>query len=181
MLSNVMERSEAVRAICTWAYEGAVPSRAKLLREGEDAKADAAIAFEFWRSRGGEGLTQDWSLGNFETWVRHIYNDGVRLYGDVYYQAYGVEFERGALEDMLPPHLKPAKSKRGRPMAYDWPSAVEEVRDQIERKVLKPMSQADVERALMTALGQRDKYPAKSTFQRYAEPIWQDYGPTHNV
>ncbi|MBN9506608.1 MAG: hypothetical protein J0I69_11330 [Altererythrobacter sp.] len=189
VLASGIERSEAAKMIKTWASKGLVPARAKLIWKKQqwrepDVSTDAPLPEYFWNSRtptrqlesGVKRIEEDWTLGNFESWVHeHYVSNGGRAYREVLYQAFGVEFECSDLVALLPPHLKPKQSKRGRPPKYDWPAIEAAVLEQIGTGTSKPEILADVERAFAEAFGGLDKPPAESTIREHAATVWAKY------
>jgi hypothetical protein len=193
LLAGKMERFRAARQIKDWAGKGLIPAQAKLLWKKRpwqepEVSTDCPLPDYFWNPRSPTSrleadvrrIDEDWSLGNFEYWVRETHqSDGGQRYREALYQAFGVEFDRGNLLELLPPHLIPKQSKRGRPPKYAWPSVEAKVLEGFKRDHPKPESLADVERALANALRDLDAYPVESTIRRHAVTVWEGYQKAH--
>jgi hypothetical protein len=74
------------------------------IAEADDVKVPA----DFWWARGEQALTQNWSTGDFETWIKER----------VHYKAYGVKFLRSDIMSMVPPdalkRTADTQAKRGK-------------------------------------------------------------------
>jgi predicted nucleotide-binding protein len=92
LLQPAMGYSAATRAICVRAHGGMVRARAEQFVTGDRSGENIAIPRQFWWARGGEALTQNWQVGDFETWIDH----------KVHLQAFGVSFLRSDIEKMIP-------------------------------------------------------------------------------
>jgi hypothetical protein len=109
-------------AIATRAYAGLLRSNAALLIYKEERLKDQNVPHTFWWAKGYEALTQNWELGDFETWIDKR----------IHIQAFGVRFLRADLDLMLAPvsqATKPAAAAEavGRPMSALWPEWVAEL------------------------------------------------------
>ncbi len=110
-------------AIATRANAGLLRSNAALLIYKEERLKDQNIPYTFWWARGYEALTQNWELGDFETWI----DRKMRV------QAFGVRFHRADLDEMLGFASHAAKptvatsEAGGRPMSTLWPEWVAEL------------------------------------------------------
>ena len=92
LVSDASNPFAAPRAICSRAHAGLVAARARLLVIGGKEASDAEVPKEFWWARGEVALDQNWTTGDFETWYDR----------QVHCLAYGVEFLRIHIEEMLP-------------------------------------------------------------------------------
>lgn len=74
--------------LCERAHAGLVRTRAALLVMGDARRDDVRLNKSFWWAEGQEALEQNWSTGDFSTWLNQ----------KVHVQAFGVTF---ALSDVL--------------------------------------------------------------------------------
>lgn len=104
----------AILAICRRAHSGLVRSQAKLLIVGKQRHENATVPDGFWWAEGHEALDQDWTTGDFATWIEQ----------KTHLQAFGVEFDFVGLRDLLKPEIA-ASAARQLSVAYDgaWLSA----------------------------------------------------------
>jgi Predicted nucleotide-binding protein containing TIR-like domain len=84
------------RAICKRAHAQLIKARAKRFIHGGRASDDTEIPASFWWAEGESALTQNWTTGDFDTWV----NNGV-----LHLEAFGVEFLCSDVEAMRPPSV----------------------------------------------------------------------------
>lgn len=83
------------RTICQRAYAGLIRARAeRFVRNGQPAD-NVEIPREFWWAKGEHALTQNWTTGDFDTWID----------SRIHLEAFGVTFLRSDIE-----RLKPAKT-----------------------------------------------------------------------
>jgi hypothetical protein len=82
----------AAEAICSRAFDELIKARAKRLVWGHLIRQDGEIPTAFWWARGRGALKQNWTTGDFETWIDQ----------KLHCRAYGVEFLRDDIEAMLP-------------------------------------------------------------------------------
>jgi hypothetical protein len=78
--------------ICSRANDGMIECRARRLIIRDKIIDDANVPADFWWARGGAALDQNWSVGDFSTWID----------GKYHLRAYGVKFKRSDIEAMLP-------------------------------------------------------------------------------
>lgn len=57
--------------ICERAHAGLIRAKAKTLIVGGDARSNAEIGKGFWWAKGREALEQNWTTGDFSTWIDH--------------------------------------------------------------------------------------------------------------
>lgn len=82
----------ATLAICARAHAGLLKSKAALLIVGEDRRAEQALVpSDFWWAEGHQALEQDWSLGDFATWIDQ----------KIHLRAFGVRFDFDDLRMLL--------------------------------------------------------------------------------
>ena len=128
------------------------------------------IPLWFWRDFIKSSGGQDWSLNK-------VQGEGRREGRWIKIDLQGVYFHRSGLRNLgLESVDEPAKAraKSGRKPSYDWPSACLAIFGDIHRGDLKPESQADVERALISHLTVEGKEPSESTVRPYAKKIWEE-------
>ena len=90
----------AQRTICERAHDKLISARAfRLVIEDHSFRPvrravlnDTEVPPEFWWARGHEALKQNWSTGDFETWIGE----------EKQYRAYGVTFLRSSIMSMVP-------------------------------------------------------------------------------
>jgi nucleoside phosphorylase len=82
----------AQMTICKRAHNGLIRARAERYMVVQQASDNYEVPKEFWWAEGGTALEQNWTTGDFETWIRQQ----IRL------QAFGVSFLRGDIEKMIP-------------------------------------------------------------------------------
>jgi hypothetical protein len=104
----------AQQTICKRAHGGMIRARGEKFMVGDRAKNNFDIPAEFWWAEGGHALEQDWSAGDFSTFIDR---------GQVYLRAFGVSFLRADVEKMIPPDL-------GDPSASATDASIE---DEIQR------------------------------------------------
>ena len=82
----------AARTICKRARVGLIKARAaRFIRDGRTTD-NVDVPDEFWWAEGEAALTQNWTSGDFDTWIDH----SIRL------QAFGVTFRRSDIERSKP-------------------------------------------------------------------------------
>lgn len=118
-------------AICERAHAGVLKSKAKLYIGPNQRAEDAPIPAEFWWAEGHEALEQDWSRGDFSTWI----DDSYQL------KAFGVDFDFIGIREMLTPQCAAAAARElsvvGNPQ---WISAKEARTFLWDRLKLNPTS-----------------------------------------
>ena len=78
--------------ICERAQAGLIAAKAERMIWGERDQRDRTIDQRFWWARGGEVLAQNWTTGDFATWI----DDTVQA------KAFGVSFDFTALSELVP-------------------------------------------------------------------------------
>ena len=99
----------ARKAICSRAHVGLVHSRARRLVVGDEQRDRCDVPQKFWWAEGEAALTQNWATGDFETWIDHR----------VHCLAYGVEFLRADIEEMVPGKARGRAFKDSPPGNYE--------------------------------------------------------------
>lgn len=105
-LSVVAEHSEsegaARMALCGRASAGLLSARARLLTIGNDRHEHGFVPAKLWWARGHEALQQDWTVGDFTTWIDNRDE----------WRAYGVTFDLSGICEMLPAPTRPIVARR---------------------------------------------------------------------
>jgi hypothetical protein len=78
------------------AHAGLVRTWAQLVVADSRPSHDVEIPPDFWWAEGQAALTQNWAIGDFETWIDQKF----------LVQAFGVKFHRDGLQKMLPDSMK---------------------------------------------------------------------------
>jgi hypothetical protein len=90
-----MKHLPGTRTICKRAHAGMIKARAeRFIRDGQSAD-NINIPFEFWWAEGEAALQQNWTTGDFDTWIDHR----------IHLQAFGVTFCRSDIERSKPAPL----------------------------------------------------------------------------
>lgn len=76
------------RAICKRAHAGLIQARAKRFMKDSQSVDNVEVPSQFWWAEGEEALEQNWTTGDFETWIDRRYH----------LRAFGVEFRRSDIE-----------------------------------------------------------------------------------
>lgn len=80
------------RAICKRAHAGLLKARAqRFIRDGKPTD-DVDIPVELWWAEGGAALHQNWTTGDFDTWIDQR----------IHLQTFGVTFRRSDIERLKP-------------------------------------------------------------------------------
>jgi hypothetical protein len=128
------------------------------------------VPAEFWWARGKPALKQNWTAGDFETWIRET----------IHLRAYGVRFLRSEIMQIIPADLPaepplalaPDAKRGGRPPADWWDDLLIEVCFQHFRGELQPKTQADIARAMQEWITERGFEAADSTIRIRARKVW---------
>jgi predicted nucleotide-binding protein len=80
-------------AICERAHSGLIRARATRFMVDDKVSDNCDVQKKFWHAEGHAALTQDWTTGDFETWVER---------GEVRLRAFGVSFLLAGIEKMVP-------------------------------------------------------------------------------
>jgi hypothetical protein len=79
--------------ICKRAHAGLIQARAERFIHDRKVFDNVDIPAKFWWAEGGAALNQNWTIGDFDTWVCH---------GTIHLQAFGVTFRRSDTERLRP-------------------------------------------------------------------------------
>jgi hypothetical protein len=185
---------EARLTICKRAHSGMVRARAQRFIMDSRATDNIEIPKIFWWAEGHQSLNQNWTAGDFDTWL-----DSSKLTGNlhlsggkVHLEAFNVSFLRADIETLLPaatpapaevpaaPAAAPAvdlvqstPSKGGRYPAEFWDDLWVEIARQLYEGDLKPKKQVDIEKAMMDWLAVRGITPGATTIRERASKLWQ--------
>jgi hypothetical protein len=80
------------RTICKRAHVGLIKARAERFISDDQSQDNVDIPTEFWWAQGGAALHQNWTTGDFDTWIDHR----------IHLQAFGVTFRRSDIEGAKP-------------------------------------------------------------------------------
>lgn len=97
----------AAETICNRAHDGIIFAKAQTLIIGDKRAEDIEVPAEFWWAGGKAALTQNWSTGDFETWIDRT----------IHCRAYGVTFLERDIAAMVPPGrvtaIRPNRARQG--------------------------------------------------------------------
>jgi hypothetical protein len=101
-------------AICKRAHAGLIRARAEHFMIDDRSAGAQEILSAFWWAEGGASLEQNWTSGDFGTWVNR---------GNTRVRAFGVSFSRADIEKLIP--AQPAASQApqadsGHDRAVEW-------------------------------------------------------------
>ncbi|WP_454641589.1 DUF2513 domain-containing protein [Bradyrhizobium liaoningense] len=167
----------AKMTICERAHAGLIRARAEKFIVDNKPEGECEIPAEFWWAEGHEALEQNWTAGDFGTWLRQR----TRL------RAFGVSFLRSDVEKIIPAgalvstESRPlgvqgapaAPAKGGRYPAEFWDDLWVEIGRQLYEGDLKPKKQVDIEGAMMDWLASRGETPGVTTIRERARKLWQ--------
>jgi hypothetical protein len=173
----------AQMTICKRAHGGLIRARAErfmidgveqIMRDENRTVINFDIRKEFWWAEGNAALTQNWPVGDFDTWVER---------GEVHLQAFGVSFLRADIEKIIPADKRapaepvPAPSipnvpVGGRPPAEFWDDLWVEICGQIYTGRLVPKRQGDIQKAMQQWCSDHGHSDAASTLRPRASKLW---------
>lgn len=106
------------------AHVGLIRTHADLFIAGAEQRANFEVPKAFWWAEGKVALEQNWTTGDFETWIE----------GRARLQAFGVKFHKQGVLEMLPRAARAVSEPpplqvqtRGRPRSEAWPQWVAEL------------------------------------------------------
>lgn len=174
LLKQTMNRAEAIRTICSRANDGLARARAeRFIREhrSDSHSADnVEIPKEFWWAHGEAALDQNWSTGDFETWIDQT----------IHLRAYGVSFLRSDIEKMVPqnaipshppPPAQSSNSFGGRPPATWWEDCLIDMCFKYYNGSLAHETQADIIRAMQDWIMDKGFNVTESTIKVRAKKL----------
>ncbi len=169
LVSAAIGSYRARRAICSRAHDGLIEARAARLVLNDRSMDNANVSRQFWWAKGEAALEQNWSTGDFATWIDHKYH----------LRAYGVSFSRHGIEALIAPavasrgtSLEPPVQAGGRPPAAFWDDLWIEMCRQLWAGELQPKRQADIEAAMMNWVVTHGHNPGESTIRPRARKLW---------
>ena len=115
----------------------------------------------------------DWVLGDF------AYSSGYNEHCasgrafDVYFDTNGIPGASHSAEAVNAANAE--QNRPGRPLHYDWPKTVLAIFGLIYRGDLKPGNQAEIERAIIDHLSDKNGGPSESTVRPFAKLVWEEY------
>jgi hypothetical protein len=165
----------AQMTICKRAHSGLVRSRAEQFMMDEAVRNNFEIPKGFWWAEGNSTLTQNWTTGDFDTWIDR---------GEVHLRAFGVSFLRADIEKMIPASKAethafavsagaPSPAKGGRPKADWWEDLWIEICRQLYLGDLQPKTQADIERAMLQWVSDRNETVGETIVRTRASKLWK--------
>jgi hypothetical protein len=181
LLKPALGEYNAMHTIVERANDGIIRSRAaRFVLKHPDKKAQVEKDFEvpsdFWWARGNTALKQNWTAGDFETWINQT----------IHLRAYGVRFLRSEITQIIPadlpiepspapvPSAAPvAVGKGGRPKADWWEDLWIEIRRQLYGGELIPKTQADIERAMQQWISDNGHAAGDTTVRDRASKLWR--------
>lgn len=167
--------SRAAISLATRAYAGLLRTWAEHLTVGDKKWDRVEIPESFWWANGHEALTQNWEIGDFETYLDQ----------SVHVTAFGVRFHRGDLQRMLPNttfdqtqtkvHVEEVASS-GRRMSELWPEWVAELVHEIHEHGLPPGMGSQGQNHLIDAVANRlaergSNGPSRTTVQPVVKAV----------
>jgi hypothetical protein len=167
MLRFTLGHGAATRVICERANDGMIRARADRFIRDKKSIDNAEIPPEFWWARGEAALEQNWTTGDFETWIDQKHH----------LRAYGVHFRTEDVKRMIPklePSEAPASDRVVRldHNSPDYEKAVVEF-EKLEEAVRGSDDYDDEEdkQQQVVEIGAARKLSALS--QDQAEPLWR--------
>jgi len=170
-----MKQLPGTRTICNRAHAGLIKARAtRFIRAGKSAD-NVDVPAEFWWAKGGEALSQNWTTGDFDTWIDHR----------IHLQAFGVTFRRSDIEQLKAapgvenapaPVSMPARATGGRPKASWSDDLWIEMCRQLYEGDLQPKKQGDVTKAMMDWLTERGEDFSETSVKDRARKLWAVIG-----
>jgi hypothetical protein len=170
----------AKMTICKRAHNGMIRARARRFIMDSKSADNVEIQKIFWWAEGHSALTQNWTAGDFDTWV-----DSHRLTGNlnysalkVHFEALGVSFLRADIESLIPagtpapqPPSTPTVAPSGRPPADWWEDCLIDLCFKHFRAELPHKTQADIVRAMQDWILAHGYDAAESTIKLRARKL----------
>jgi len=95
-------KTAAIQSICQRAHAGLIRSTAHTFTTGDERKSNVGLPKKFWWAEGHEALEQNWTTGDFSTWLENT----------VQLQAFGVRFALDDILELLPVEQRAVVAKR---------------------------------------------------------------------
>jgi hypothetical protein len=92
ILEEVSGSTLARLALCSRAHHGLVATKAHLFTSDSERRPDAVLPTGFWWAEGHEALEQNWSAGDFSTWIKQT----------TQLKAFGVQFDLDGVLSLVP-------------------------------------------------------------------------------
>jgi hypothetical protein len=169
--------------ICELAHAGHIRARGQRFIMDNRAANNFEIPTLFWWAEGREGLKQDWTAGDFDTWVDFgkVASDLRLGIGTVHFRAFNVSFLRAEIEQLIRRETAASSKSEapappapgGRPPADWWEDLLIDVCFEHFRGDLKPKTQADIVRAMQGWIVAHGYDAAESTIKIRAKKLWQ--------
>jgi Hypothetical protein (DUF2513) len=146
----------AQMTICKRAHGGLIRAHAERFLMDKKERSDFEIPKEFWFAEGHEALTQNWTAGDFDSWVdSNRFTGNCRFSGlKVHMEAFAVSFLRPDIEKLIPtesvqPVAPPSSTAvGGRPPADWWEDLLIDLCFKHFHGELPHQKQADIVRAM---------------------------------
>jgi hypothetical protein len=180
LLKPVFKSEFAARmTICKRANKGMIRARAERFITDSKAIDNVAVPPVFWWAEGHEALTQNWTAGDFDTWVNFDKLTGnIRYSGPkVHLEAINVTFMRSDIEKLIPPGSaqpvapSPSPSVGGRPPADWWEDLLIDLCFKHFHGELPHQKQADIVRAMQDWITAHGYDASESTIKLRARKL----------
>jgi hypothetical protein len=172
LLKSVFDSAyEAQMTICQRAYSGMIRARAQRFLMDGRKRDNFEIPKEFWWAKGHEALNQNWTAGDFDTWIDN---------GSHHLKAFSVSFLRADIDKMIPastsatqvPAAQAPPATSGRKPADWWEDCLLDIAFQYFRGDLKPKTQAEIVKAMQAWISEQGRDAADSTVKLRARKLW---------
>ena len=170
IVANGPEDRAGKRSLCTRAHRGLIKARARLIISSSTGRSErrarnTLVPRDLWWAGGYEALKQDWTSGDFSTWIDR----------KVHLQAFGVRFALDGLLDMVSHDQRPAIARRLSVVGGDdWlstPEAIDLVKGAIGDRDPK---QFIVEQARLGFIAGRAIEAQRFEERPHTELIWEE-------
>jgi hypothetical protein len=173
--------------ICKRAHAGLIRSQAQRLTIDNRTYDNAPVPDKFWWAEGHQALEQDWSFGDFSTWIAlaEITGNPHLSAGKIHAKAFGVRFARADIDKAIsgtavattaPATVAAPASARatkgGRHPADWWDDLLIELCFRYFHGDFKPAKQAEIEDAMHQWITGHGQNAATSTVRRRAQKLW---------
>jgi hypothetical protein len=154
----------ATMTICERAHAGLIRARAERFMIDNQLAGEREVPSRFWWAEGHDALKQNWTTGDFETWIEQR----TRL------RAFGVSFLLADIEKMIPaaPVAEPrAPTVGGRPPADWWEDLLIDLCFKHFHGDLPHQKQADIVRVMQDWIAERGYDASESTIKLRARKL----------